>query len=123
MTRFQVSHRHGAHRAFSKVFAFDSESVVKTCPVVFPRDRRCQLYQLRFGKSLAKSGEQSAGHLDRNSRHRIRILKNETFQIREMEVSPVAIQVGDLLFGDAVLSADGRANINSKWTAHQSRDA
>lgn len=63
---------------------------------------------------LTESGEQGVGDLDGNSRHRIRVLENEPLQIREMGISPVVIQVGDLLFGNPALSADGRAYINSK---------
>lgn len=39
-----------------------------------------------------------------------------------MEVRSVAGQIGNLLGGDSALSANGRADIDSKWTADERRD-
>ena len=119
----QVAHWHRAHCAFTEVFAFNSAGVIETSAVVLPRDGGGQFHQLRIGEAFTKSDEERVGHFDRNSRHRVRILKNQSFQIREMEISPVVIQIGDFFFRNTTLSADGRADINSKRAADQSCNA
>jgi hypothetical protein len=46
-------------------------------------------------------------------------LEDEAFQLREIEIGPVATQIRDLFFRDPALSADGRTDVNSKGASDE----
>src|SRR6267154_3156845 len=56
-------------------------------------------------------------------RHAIGILDDQALQFREVEIGAVTVQISDLCFRDAALSADGRANVNSKRASNKRRNA
>lgn len=107
-------HRHRADCPFGKILAFDSERVIIAGAIVLPGNAGCQLHQLGFSESLAQTCKQRDRNFDWSTRHRIGILENQPFQFREVEIRSVVVQIGNLLGGDAVCSADGRADVNSK---------
>ena len=115
-------HRHRADCPFGKILAFDSERVIIAGAIVLPSNAGCQLHQLGFREPFAQTGKQRDGNLDRGTRHRIGILENQSLQFREVEIRAVVVQIGNLFGGDAICSADGRADVNSKWASDQGRD-
>jgi hypothetical protein len=51
--------------------------------------------------------------------HCVGIFQYEALEIIEVGTRSISLQVADLFRGNSVLSADGRADINSKWTAYK----
>ena len=117
------THRHGADCAFAKVFSFYAERVVKTSTVVFPCNRRSQLNKLRLVESLPESRKQCIGDFYGGERHRVGVFEHQTLQFGEVPITPMVRQVGNLLGGNSVCPAHGRANIDSKRTSDKSRNA
>ena len=113
--------RKRADSAFAKVFAFDSEGVVVAGAVVLPSDARGELDQLGVGEFLTQAGEESVGDFHRGLRHRVRVFEHEPLQVGEARIRAVARQIRNLLGGDAVHSADGRADVDSKRTTDKGR--
>ncbi len=96
--------------------------MIESGPIIFPRNCRGQLDELRFAEFFAKTAEQSIAHVDGSARHCIGIFQNKPFEIRKVEIRPVVVEIYDLLGCDAILPADGRANVDSKRTAYESCD-
>lgn len=112
--------RYGANRAFAKILRFDAEGVIEAGAVILPGNSRREFDQLGFAEAFAQSRKESVGHFNWASRHRIGVLENQPFQVREIQACMIAAESRDLLCGDAAVSANGRADINSKRTAHES---
>jgi hypothetical protein len=113
----------GADRSLAEVFAFDAESVVETSPVILPGDGRGKLNQLGIRELLSQAGKKLVRNFHRSSSHGVCVFENEPFQIREIRINAIALQIRNLRGGDAVRPADGRADVNSKRTANQRRSA
>ena len=113
----RCGHRHGADSTFGKILAFDSERVIIAGSIVLPGNAGCQLHQLGVSEPFAQTRKQRAGNFDRSTRHRIGIFENQPLQFREVEIRAVVVQIGNLFGGDAICSADGRADVNSKWAS------
>ena len=112
-------HGHRAHCPFGEILPFDAEGVVETGAVVFPGNRGGQFHQLRIGESLAQTSEKCIGNFHWELAHCIGVLEHQPLLLRKVEVCAIPIQVCDLFGGDSMLSADGRADINSKRAANQ----
>jgi len=56
-------------------------------------------------------------------RHAVGIFEHQSLQFREVEIGAVAVQVRNLLGRDPAFSADGRADIDSKWASDKGCDA
>jgi len=118
-----LAHRHGADGAVAEVLAFDSDGVIETGAVVLPGDSGSKFYQFCISEALAQACEECIGNFDWSTGHGVGVLEDKPFQVREVETGPVVVQVGNLLTGDPAFSADGRADVNSKRTAHKGCDA
>ena len=94
----------------------DAERVIEPCAVLLPRDRRGQFDQLRIGQVLLELLDQSDRHLHRRRGHRRRVAQRELLRLAERVAGFELRQVAQLRPGDAVLSAHGRADINSEGT-------
>ena len=116
-------HRQGADCAFAEIFAFDAECVVVASAVILPSDPRRELHQLRLVEMLAQTIEKGVGNFDRSPCHRVGILQDEALQLRKVGIGAVVWQIRNLLGSDAMRSADGRADVNSKRASDQSCDA
>ena len=77
---------------------------------------------MRLAEALAEPGKEGIWDFNRSARHRVGILEHQTFHIREIETRAVVAEIGDLLGRNPALSADGRANVNSKRTPDQRGD-
>jgi hypothetical protein len=118
-----VSHWQRAHCAFGEILAFDSECMIVARPIILPCDRRSQFNQFSLVKSLTQPREQWVRNFNRSTSHGIRKLQNQTFQLRKIEITAILVQIRDLLSSDSICSAHGRADVNSKRTADQRRNA
>jgi hypothetical protein len=63
------------------------------------------------------------GHLDWNMGYGVGVFENNALQMREIKVRSIVIQIRDLFRCNTGFSADGRTNVNSKWTADDGSDA
>jgi hypothetical protein len=115
--------RQRAHGSFAEVLAFDAKGVVVPGPVILPGDCRGEFDQLCGGELLAQTSEESLGDLDRRLRHGVGVLENQSIQVRKVVTAAVIGKGGNLFGGDAVCSADGRTDVDSKRTPDESRDA
>jgi hypothetical protein len=88
--------------------------VIEAGAIVLPRDGGGQFHQLHIGEVFTKPSEERVRNLNGRLGHSIGVFKDESFQIREIKIAMVAVEVRDLFFRNPALSADGRANINSK---------
>src|SRR5579864_875371 len=119
----RFAHGHGAYRTLGEILAFNSEGVIEAGPVVFPCDGRCQFHQLRLGEPFPQTREQRIRNVHRSSGHRVRVLEHQPLQLREVEICSITIQVCDLFGRDPALSADGRADVNSKRATDERCDS
>ena len=96
--------------------------MIEAGAIVLPCDGRGQLYQLGMAETFAKPGKERIRHLDWGLSHGVGVFEDEALQIGKIEIGTVAIEVSNLLFRDPALSANGRTDVNSKWTADERRD-
>ena len=115
-------HCHRADCAFRKILTFDSKRVIIARAIVLPGNAGCQLHQLGFSEPFSQTRKQRDRNFDRSTRHHIGIFENQPLQFREVEIRSVVVQIGNLFGGNAICSADGRANVNSKRASYKSRD-
>jgi hypothetical protein len=97
--------------------------MIEAGAVVFPGDGRSKFHELRFGEVFAQASEQRIGNFDRSASHGVGVFEHEAFECGEVEVSLIVGQIGDLIGSNAVRSAHGRANVDSKRASDQRRDA
>jgi hypothetical protein len=97
--------------------------MIESRTIVLPRDARGEFHKLRLRELFPQASKEGIGNLNRRARHRVGIFENQPLNVREMKIRLVVVQPSNLLAGDTVLSADGRADVNSKWTTDQRRDA
>jgi len=111
--------RHGANGSFCEILRFYSERMVVSRPVVLPCNRRRQFHQSRLGETLTQTREQRVRNFHRNSRHRVRVLQHQSLKLGKVKVGSITVQIRNLLARDPMLSAHGRADVDSKRTADQ----
>ena len=113
---------HRTERPFAEALGFETERVIEPCPVIFPGDVGSEFHQLHFIELGVKLGQQSLGNFGWRVRHCIGIGEDNLLGLREQAAALIVVKVRNLFLRDAVLSADGRPDVDSKQTAHQRRD-
>jgi hypothetical protein len=68
-----------------------------------------------------QASEQGIRHFDGSLGHGVRVFKHEALKISEVMAGTIVGQLCNLLGGDPMCPADGRADVNSKWAANQGR--
>lgn len=116
-------HGHCADCALAEIFGLDAESVIVAGAVVFPSDCGGQFDQLRFAEFLAQAGEQRVRNFHGCTRHGIGIFEREALEFRKVEIGAIVGQIRNLFNANANLSADGRADVDSKGTSDERGDA
>jgi len=96
--------------------------MIEAGAVVLPSDCGREFDQCTIAESLAQAGEEGIRDFDWRLSHGVGVFQNETLQFREIEVGTVLAQVGNLFGGDAVFSAYGRADVNSKRASDERRN-
>lgn len=107
----------------AEIFCFDSEGVIEAGAVAFPCDRGTEFHAFRFSEFFPQAGEPGIRNINGRPSHAVGILKNKQFQVREVEVRTVVVQICDLLSGDAVCPACGTADVHSKRTSPERGNA
>ena len=97
--------------------------MVEAGSIILPCNRRRQLDKLRATELRPQFFKQRLGNLDRCVRHVIGVGENQPFRFGEQFACLVILEGADLLRWDSDTSADRRAYVNSKWTAHQRCDS
>jgi len=118
-----LSNRHGANRTLAEVLSFDTKGVIETRAVILPGNRGGQLHKLCLIEFFTKASEQCVTYFHRCLSHGIGVFQHQTLDIGKIRVRAVVREVCNLFGRDPVFSADGRANINSKWTSDKGCDA
>ena len=113
--------RKSAYRTFAKVLRLNSEGMIEARPVILPRDRGSEFYQIRFSEAFSHTRKQRVGDIHRSPSHAVGILQHEPLQFRKIEIAAIAAEIGDLFRRDAVSPAHGRADVNSKRAPNQRR--
>jgi hypothetical protein len=92
----------------------DVESAIKPGAEVFPRDARREFDQCGFFEMLPQRDHHCVRRNGRRLGQRNCIVEHQSLQDIECIAFPILGQIGDLLFGDAILPADGRADVQSE---------
>ena len=108
--------------ALGEVLGFDSEDAVEPGAGVFPRDYGGEFDQLSLRKILAKCGIEVVGNVTRNAGERDGEEENGFLNFAEMRTGFELREILQLLLGDALFSAHGRVNVDSKGTADHEGD-
>jgi len=117
----ELMRRQRAISSLAESFTLQSEGVVEPRPIILPGNGSRELHQLRVIEGFPQSREELIRHFHRRARHDVSIGENQLFDIGEHRARRIVGQSPYFFFGNAMLSADGRPDINSKRTAHQSR--
>lgn len=113
--------RYRAGRSFREALSLNAERMVESRAVVLPRDGRRELDHLLRVKMPPQLLEQFVRNLDRSFCHCCRITQHQLLQFRKSRTC-LEVNLQKLLFGDSLLSAHGRTDINSKRAPYLRRD-
>ena len=80
-------------------------------------DRGTEFHEFRCSEFFPQAGEPGFRNINGRPSHAVGVLKNKPFEVREVEVRTVVVQICDLLSGDVVCPACGRADVHSKRTS------
>jgi hypothetical protein len=80
-------------------------------------DRGAEFHEFRRSEFFPQAGEPGIRNINGRPSHAVGMLKNKPFEVREVEVRTVVVQICDLLSGDAACPACGRADVHSKRTS------
>jgi len=78
---------------------------------------------LRIIEPFPQTGKERTRDIDGSMGHGVGVFEDQSFQVREIEIGSIAMKIRNLVGRDAVRSAHGRADVDSKRTADQCRDA
>ena len=104
----------GAERPFRKTLIGHVKAAVETRSVIFPSDRCGQFNQLLIVEILAQIFDLLIGRRRRRIGEGDRVVENVFFEIAERGARPMVGEIAELVFGDVVFSADGRADVESE---------
>lgn len=105
-----------AELPLGEAFGRDIVDTIETGTRIFPGDHGCQFDQLALGELLAERGIEFIGDVGRNPGEHGGELQHSLFACVKMRTQFESGQILKLLLGDAVFSAHGRVNVNSKRT-------
>ncbi len=100
--------------AFGEALVLYVESSIEASPKIFPGDRRGQLDELLVAEVLAKSDHLFIGRCGWRVAERDGVVEHVPFESVECVARAMIADANELIFGDALLSADGRADIESE---------
>jgi hypothetical protein len=115
-----LSRWQSADGSFTEILPFNAEGMGESSSIIFPRNNRGKFYQFGLVKSLAQTRKEQIGYLDRSIRYAVGVFENNALKVGEIEIGTIAVEIGDLLGCDSGFSANGRSDVNSKWTADKS---
>ena len=93
---------------------------VESGAIIFPRNCRCQFYELALGKVSLKRGKQFIGNVGRRLGERGAKSHHILFRLREIRAGLKLRHVHQLLFRESLaFPAHGRMKVNSKRAANK----
>src|SRR5690348_9583701 len=105
--------------ALIKPLALKPKYPVRSRPIIFPGNGRCQFHQLRGGKALLQARAQLWSHARRSGSDGVRQFQHQFFIGVEEVALVVVVEVAKLIVADSLASAYSRVDVNSKRTFHQ----
>jgi hypothetical protein len=106
----------GAEFAFGEAFRLDVVDAVETGARIFPGDDGRQFDQLALGEMTTQGGVEFVGDVGGRAGELCGEAKDDFFDVVEVGAGLESRQVLKLLLGDALFSAHGRVNVDSKRT-------
>jgi hypothetical protein len=100
----------------------DIETTIEASAKILPRDRGRQLHQALFADFLLQRLDECVGRLGRCPTERFGVVENRAFEFVESFARTVVSDLQELVFANALISADGRADIESEDASHECRD-
>ncbi len=110
------------NRAFGEALVLHVESAIEAGSKIFPGDCRGQLDELLVAEVLAKSDHLFIGRCGWRIAERDGVVEHVPFEFVECVARAMIADTKELIFGDAFLSADGRADIESEQTPDHRSD-
>jgi len=112
----------GAELAFGETFGGDCEGAVEARAVIFPTDDRGEFNELALGKEATEGCIEFVGNIGGRAGQSGGETEHRFFAVIKMGAGFELRDVVKLLLGDALFSAHGRMDVNSKRTADQHGD-
>ena len=114
--------RNRADRTGREFLILDVEAAIESGSIILPGDRRCQLDELFVAEFFAQPDDLFVRRSSRGVSQGDGVVKNDLLQVTECVTVCVVADSDELFFGDAMFSADGRADIQSEDTSDHRGD-